>query len=108
MLYENLIAQMFRAAGNKLYFYAKSDREDKENRMEIDFLVAKSLLQRRHNISAVEVKGTGEYATRSLDKFAKKYGSFLNVSYVLHDKDVKKGDGRVYLPLYMAGLISKT
>lgn len=108
MLYENLIAQMFRATGNKLYFYAKSDREDKENRMEIDFLVAKSLLQRRHNISAVEVKGTGEYATRSLDKFAKKYGSFLNVSYVLHEKDVKKGDGRVYLPLYMAGLISKT
>ena len=73
MLYENLVAQMLRSAGNRLYFYANHDRDDKSNRMEIDFLVAKSVLQRRHNISAIEVKGTGDYETRSLDKFIKKY-----------------------------------
>ena len=66
MLYENLVAQMLRSAGNRLYFYANHDRDDKSNRMEIDFLVAKSVLQRRHNISAIEVKGTGDYETRSL------------------------------------------
>ena len=63
MLYENLVAQMLRSAGNRLYFYANHDRDDKSNRMEIDFLVAKSVLQRRHNISAIEVKGTGDYET---------------------------------------------
>jgi hypothetical protein len=74
--------------------------------MEIDFLVAKSVLQRRHNISAIEVKGTGEYETKSLDKFIRKYDRYLNVPYVLHDKDFKKVSGKVYLPLYMAGLLS--
>lgn len=107
MLYENLVAQMLRAAGNRLYFHANHDREDKANRMEIDFLVAKSVLQRRHNISAIEVKGTGEYETRSLDKFMQKYGRYLNTPYVLHDKDVKKTDGKVYLPLYMAGYLTR-
>ena len=75
--------------------------------MEIDFLVAKSILQRRHNISPVEVKGTGEYETRSLDKFIKKYDRYLNIPYVLHDKDFKNVNGKVYLPLYMAELLSK-
>ena len=107
MLYENLVAQMLRAAGNQLYFYVNHDRDDKSNRMEIDFLVAKSALQRRHNISAIEVKGTGEYETRSLDKFIKKYARHLNIPYVLHDKDFKKVDGKVYFPLYMAGLLSR-
>ena len=106
MLYENLVAQMLRAAGNRLYFYANHDRDDKSNRMEIDFLVAKSVLQRRHNISAIEVKGTGDYETRSLDKFIKKYDRYLNIPYVLHDKDFKKVGSKVYFPLYMAGLLS--
>lgn len=106
MLYENLVAQMLRAAGNRLYFYANHDRDDKSNRMEIDFLVAKSVLQRRHNISAIEVKGTGDYETRSLDKFIKKYDRYLNIPYVLHDKDFKKVGCKVYFPLYMAGLLS--
>ncbi len=107
MLYENLVAQMLRASGMQLYFYANHDRDEKANRMEIDFLVAKSILQRRHNISPVEVKGTGEYETRSLDKFIKKYDRYLNIPYVLHDKDFKKVNGKVYLPLYMAELLSK-
>lgn len=107
MLYENLVAQMLRASGNQLYFYANHDRGNKDNRMEIDFLVAKSVLQRRHNISAIEVKGTGEYETKSLDKFINKYDRYLNIPYVLHDKDSMKTGNKVYLPLYMAGLLSQ-
>lgn len=107
MLYENLVAQMLRATGNQLYFYTNHDRNDKANRMEIDFLVAKSILQRRHNISAIEVKGTGEYETKSLDKFIRKYGRYLNMPYVLHEKDVRQTGDRLYLPLYMAGLLNR-
>lgn len=30
-----------------------------------------------------------------------------NVPYVLHDKDIRKTDGRIYLPLYMAGILTR-
>ena len=42
MIVENIVAQMLVASGHKLYFYSCSCREDKEERMEIDFLIAKS------------------------------------------------------------------
>ena len=41
MLIENIVAQMLTAAGHKLYFYSKSDNENAEDRMEIDFLIRK-------------------------------------------------------------------
>ena len=45
MVMENAVAQMLTAGGHKLYFYANSDCKVKENRMEIDFLLAKSKAQ---------------------------------------------------------------
>ena len=56
MIVENLAAQMLTAGGHKLYFYSNSSREDRESRMEIDFLIAKSKISSRHNISPIEVK----------------------------------------------------
>jgi len=105
MLYENLVAQMLRASGHGLYFHANSDRNDAGNRMEIDFLIAKSMLQRRHNIVPIEVKSIGEYETRSLDKFMAKFQNSVNIAYVLHPKNVQRRKGRIYLPIYMAGLL---
>ena len=105
-IYENIVAQMLRVAGQQLYFYACSGANMRADRMEVDFLVAKSDLQRRHNISPVEVKSVGQYQTKSLDKFISRYGQFLNTSYVLHAKDVEKLPDRICLPLYMAGLLN--
>ena len=105
MLVENVVAQMFRAAGHKLYFYSNSSRTNSEDRMGVDFLVAKSNLTRRHNISPVEVKSGRSYAYESLSKFRRKYASTLDKAYVLHVKDVSEKDGIVHLPLYMAPLI---
>ena len=105
MLYENIVAQMLRTAGNGLYFHSSDDREDSANRMEIDFLVARSPVQRRHNISPIAVKSAGEYATRSLDKFIAKYGQTLGTAYVLHPKNIKREQGKLFLPVYMAGLL---
>ena len=103
MVVENVVAQMIRAAGHKLYFYSKSDRDVAENRMEIDFLLAKSVTDRRNNISPVEVKSGRSYSTRSLEKFRSKFTTCLNRAYVLHVKDFREGeDGTIYLPLYMA------
>lgn len=105
MLVENVIAQMFRAAGHKLYFYSNSSRTNSEDRMEIDFLLAKPGLTRRHNISPVEVKSGRSYAYESLSKFRRKFASFLDKAYVLHVKDVNEKDGVLHLPLYMAPLL---
>ena len=105
MIYENLVAQMLRASGHPLFFYTTSASTDRAERMEIDFLLSKSQLQRRHNVMPVEVKSSGEYATRSLEKFAAKFGNYLADAYVLHPKDVCRKNGKIYLPLYMAHLI---
>ena len=105
MIVENVVAQMFRAAGHSLYFFSSSDRDSAKDRMEIDFLLAKSRTERMGNISPIEVKSGKRYATVSLDKFRAKYGRFLDVPFVLHPKDVKVVDGVTYLPLYMASLL---
>ena len=107
MLYETLVAQMLRAAGHQLYFYVSDSRAKSEERMEIDFLIVRSDLQRRHNIQPIEVKGTGEYETKSLAKFIGKFGRFIGDPCVLHTKDVKRTADRLYLPVYMAGMIGK-
>ena len=55
MIVENIVAQMLAASGHKLYFYSNPSRDDKDARMEIDFLIAKSKISNRHNISPSEV-----------------------------------------------------
>ena len=107
MLWETIVAQMLRAAGHQLFFYSNTDAVDSVNRMEIDFLIAKETLQRRHNIVPIEVKGTGEYATKSLDKFIAKYDDFLDDAYIIHDKNLARGNRRVALPPYMTHLLQQ-
>lgn len=105
MLVENIVAQMLRAAGHKLYFFSNSSRTSADDRMEIDFLIAKPVTTSRHNISPIEVKSGQRYTLNSLRKCIAKYGSQLSTPYVLHDKDMKIEDGIVYLPLYMTPLL---
>ena len=105
MLVENIVAQMLRAAGHKLYFFSNSSRTSADDRMEIDFLIAKPVTTSRHNISPIEVKSGQRYTLNSLRKCIAKYSSQLSMPYVLHDKDVKIEDGIVYLPIYMTPLL---
>lgn len=105
MVIENIVSQMLTASGHKLFFYTNPDRENSENRMEIDFLTAKSKISNRHNISPIEVKSGKNYTLSSLNKFCKKFAEQTHIPYVLHTGDVKEEDGVVYLPLYMAGMI---
>lgn len=105
MIVENIVAQMLAAGGHKLYFYANSSREDALSRMKIDFLIAKSKISSRHNISPIEVKSGKNYTLSSLRKFREKYREQLHTPYVLHAGDLKEEDGFVYLPLYMTPLL---
>ena len=105
MLVENIVAQMLAASGHKLYFYSNSSKDDKESRMEIDFLIAKSKISNRHNISPIEVKSTNNYTLSSLKKFISKFKEQTYRPYVLHTGDYKEQDEIVYLPLYMTPLL---
>lgn len=104
MLIENIVAQMLVASGHKLYFYANSSTEA-INRMEIDFLITKSKIGSRHNISPIEVKSSNRYTLSSIRKFMTQFKEQLNEPVVVHPKDLKFEDGIVYLPLYMTPIL---
>lgn len=101
MIIENMVAQILRSGGHKLYFYSNPSSEDKEARMEIDFLIAKSKVTARHNISPIEVKSSARYTLTSLRKCIARYESYLSTPYVIHTADFKIEDGIVFLPIYM-------
>lgn len=105
MVTENAVAQMLTAAGHRLYFYSSPSRNQARDRMEIDFLISKSRVGNRHNISPIEVKSGKNYTLSSLRKFVAKYGEQLHTPYVLHSADLKIEDGITFLPLYMACLL---
>ena len=105
MIMENMAAQMLTASGHKLYFYSNPSRDDKDSRMEIDFLLAKSRITSRHNISPIEVKSGKNYTLSSLRKFKDKYAEQLDTPYVLHPGDYMQKEGIEYLPLYMTPLL---
>jgi hypothetical protein len=101
MWVENIVAQMLRAAGHRLYFFSSYSKQDAADTMEIDFLIAKPVLTSRHNISPIEVKSSAGYRLSSLKKCIQKYGEQLATPYVLHSGDVKVEEGITFLPLYM-------
>lgn len=105
MIVENVVAQMLAASRHKLYFYSNSCREDASERMEIDFLTAKSKLTSRHNITPIEVKSSQRYTLSSLRKCMEKFGEYLSTPVVLHSADLREENGMLFLPLYMAPLI---
>lgn len=105
MLMENLVAQMLRAAGHKLYFYSNNSREEASDRMEVDFLISKSAITSRHNISPIDVKSGRRYAITSLNKMIDKYSNYLSTSYVIHTANYAEKDAITYLPVYMVPLL---
>jgi len=105
MIMENVVAQMLVASGRKLYFYARSDPYDRKERLEIDFLIAKSKLARKNNVSAIEVKSGKRVRPASLRKFQAKFAEFLAEPFVFHAGDVRDVGTFRCLPLYMAACL---
>lgn len=102
---ENIVAQMMVESGKKLYFYFNYDKENSENNMQIDFLIAKNKITSKHNISPIEVKSGKNYTYPSLNKFKSKYKEYLFTNYILHIDDLKEENGILFLPLYMTCLL---
>lgn len=106
-VYENVIAQMQKSAGNELFYYTFKEeirQEDDENRRprnyEIDFL-----LSRKGKVCPVEVKSSGYNSHKSLDKFQQKYSGRILHRYLLYTKDLRKEQDILCLPVYMTGLL---
>lgn len=100
MLMENIVAQMLRLKRERLYFYSRSDNQNRENHMEIDFLITEG-----KKIAPVEVKSGNYRVHSSLDKFRRHFSSVIGNAYILYTKDVMIKDGVIHLPLYMAELL---
>lgn len=103
MLTENIVAQMLVANGHRLFFYSQSGKAEGEERMEIDFLVQKPYVNAagKPRVSPIEVKSPRQYGTTSLDRFKKRFDKKIGTQYVLHPKQLKVEQDRVFLPLYM-------
>lgn len=103
MLVENAVAQQLASSGHDLYFYSKYSK-DKDERMEIDFLIIRPFpdAAMKPRVCPVEAKSSKRYGTASLDKFRSKFGDREGAEYVLHPKELKVNGRRISLPLYMA------
>jgi predicted AAA+ superfamily ATPase len=97
-VYENVVAQMLAASGNKLFYYTWP--KDETHNYEIDFL-----LSRGAKIDPIEVKSSGYRTHVSLDEFCKKYSQLVNNRYLIYTKDLQKDGPTLLLPVYMTPLI---
>jgi len=97
-VYENMVAQMLVAAGNRLFYYTFPDGN--KHNYEVDFL-----LSRKAKICPIEVKSEGYNTHRSLDEFCKKFSSRVDECYLIYTKDLRKDGETTLVPVYMTGLI---
>lgn len=93
-VYENLVAQMLAASGNKLFYYTWP--KDSTHSYEIDFL-----LSRGTKLHPIEVKSSGYNAHTSLDAFCVKYSHIIDKRYLVYTKDLKKDAETLLVPVYM-------
>ncbi len=98
-VYENVVAQLFRSAGHRLFYYTFPTPNGKSY-YEIDFLLSQS-----GKVSPVEVKSSGYTTHTSMDAFCQKFSERILNRYLLYPKDLKKDGQMLCLPIYMAGLL---
>ena len=98
-LYENIVAQMLKTAGNELFYYT-FPKETSNHSYEIDFLLA-----RKNKICPLEVKSSGYKTHASLDAFQNKFSSRILYRYLIYTKDIRKDKDIFCLPFYMVSFL---
>lgn len=94
-LYENMVAQMLYANGNRLFYYT-FPKEKKTHWYEVDFLIAK-----QNKICPIEVKSSGYKTHASIDAFGDKFSGKIGQKYLIYTKDLRKDGNLLCLPIYM-------
>lgn len=98
-VYENVVAQMLTAAGNRLFYYTWPTESGKHN-YEVDFL-----LSRGAKLWPLEVKSSGYKTHASLDAFCEKFSDRVGERFLVFTKDLRKDGPTTLLPVVMAGLL---
>ena len=99
-VYENIVAQVLAASGNKLFYYTWP--KDETHNYEIDFL-----LSRGAKLHPIEVKSSGYKTHKSLDVFCEKYSHVVERRYLIYTKDLKRDMETLLLPVYMAPFLEQ-
>lgn len=98
-VYENVVAQMLKAAGNELFYYTWPTPSGKHN-YEVDFL-----LSRGNKLCPIEVKSSGYKKHVSLDEFCKKFSDKVSKRYLVYTKDLHIDGETTLVPVYMTSLL---
>lgn len=98
-VYENVVAQMLKAAGNELFYHTWPTESGKHN-YEIDFL-----LSRGNKICPLEVKSSGYKSHASLDAFNAKFSSRILHSFLIYTKDLRRENNLTLLPAFMTSFL---
>ena len=94
-VYENVVAQMLKAAGNELFYHTWPTESGKHN-YEIDFL-----LSRGSKICPIEVKSSGYKSHASLDAFSRKFPERIQHRYLVYTKDLRKDSDILMVPVFL-------
>ena len=104
MIYENAISQMIASKGKKLYFYTRYSEEKHRNDIEIDFLLSNES-KMNFKVFPVEVKSSKNYTATSLNRFKESFNARIDMSYIVHPKNLMIDNEIIKIPPYMFSVI---
>lgn len=106
MIYENAISQIIASKGRKLYFYTRYSEEKHRNDIEIDFLLSNES-KMNFKVFPVEVKSSKNYTTTSLIRFKESFDRRIDMSYIVHPKNlvIDNDNGILKMPPYMLSVV---
>lgn len=95
-VFENVVAQMLTASGNKLFYHTWPTESGKHN-YEVDFLLSHGT-----KIWPLEVKSSGYKTHASLDAFCEKFSNRVSERFLVYTKDYRRDGSTTLLPVVMA------
>ncbi|MCF0180383.1 MAG: ATP-binding protein [Bacteroidales bacterium] len=98
-VYENIVAQMLVASGNRLFYHTWQSETSNHN-YEVDFI-----LSRDSKICPIEVKSSGYKTHKSLDLFCEKFSQRIRNRYLVYTKELRKDEQTVLLPACMTMML---
>ena len=94
-VFENVVAQMLTASGNKLFYHTWPTESGKHN-YEVDFLLSHGT-----KIWPLEVKSSGYKPHASLDAFCEKFANRVSERFLVYTKDYRRDGSTTLLPVVM-------
>lgn len=104
MIYENAISQIIASKGRKLYFYTRYSEEKHRNDIEIDFLLSNES-KMNFKVFPVEVKSSKNYTATSLIRFKESFDERIDMSYIVHPKNLMIDNQILKMPPYMFSVV---